>query len=180
MLHLVDPDLRAIDRIARSLRLRFDGLKLQMQLAEELDARGTCQAQIRRLEERAREIGLGHTVHVEKGEIMSVGKSVPKKTQLVHSATKWSTVYPILSAITHADANSIYQLVVEDSHATEGQPAMLPALIQNMLLFAAVTYARTVWHVVGFYGGCNEARKLRLNEAYDAAGTVKNESIRFG
>ena len=100
---LLDPALSPMERVKRSLALRYDGLTEEAKYGRLLDKQNTVDAvnaQIEKLEKKA--VSLGLSLVRDKGKRTGIGMVMPSVTELTRDVLHSEADYRLMSAVVHA------------------------------------------------------------------------------
>lgn len=177
---LMDADIAARDRVARSMAFRYAGLLHQKKAAKSMQDENECrhsEKRIREIEADARELGFVDKVD-KKGRTVGVGTTLPSSTECIRDNLSNESGYRILSSIAHSHPSSMISL---SFHAKdESVPSILSKHISVgsacwLLMTAADAFSAIAWRQAAYFGyDLEEFRKL-LDEIYDGMG-IKKES----
>ena len=183
---LLDTTIDAMERVGRSLALRFATLQEQRKMANAAGDKQKVQTIDKRIESiEAMSTQLGYSpLRDSKGRRTGIGQVKPSITDLVQQQFDFGKLYRVLSGVAHSDAAVVSQLgfMKTGEHTPDGVVAQraVPKEIQSLLLANAVAiYTRGVWLRVVQYG-CDAAETaVILEKRYDQFDLANTDAVRF-
>lgn len=183
---LLDSTIDAVDRVGRSMALRYATLLEQRKLAQS-DGDASVVAAI---DQRVNDIAtiasqLGYPpINDRHGDRISIGRQKPNITDLVGQQLDAKKIYRILSGVAHCDPTTVSQLgfATLEPSPSGGIVKRLAANAEAQRLLRAKgidVYAHAVWLQIVQYGCDRAAAKSALEHAYTACDLADNDSVRF-
>ena len=174
------PDISSQERVCRSLAFRLNGLHEQNRLKKNVpEAVGPLEESYKKLLETANEVGVEIKLN-SKGIPTKIGTHFPSSTDLCVSELGESSIYRILSAMTHSQPFAIQQLSLRHLRPSDNDPDRVDneKFLSNesvafMCSFAGRSFLRAFSARLKYFGYLKEeiirtlrksADKLPLNE----------------
>jgi len=174
---LLDPSIKAKERVGRSLALRYEGLEQQGKYCRLTDAVVARQVEERIVEMENQAVSWGFSLlRGRDGRRVGIGVPMPSSTSLIGSALNDEGMYRLLSGVAHAHFWAVYPLsfsvaLAADAESTAGY--LVSGKQVNVLGMRALAatgagaVGRVGWFQSSFYGWERLELRRRLEPIFD-------------
>jgi hypothetical protein len=186
---LVEPNVDARSRVARSLALRYEGMEQQIKWARSAgEDPNTAATRLDTIVTAAQSLGFAPLIN-RHGERIGVGMQMPSVTELIRDQLHEEALYRLLSAVAHGHFWAINRLgfamnPAQDStspitgHTLRGM-SKEPNVIGMRVLVAesALALSRVAWYQTLYLGWDRPSMETILESGFDGIGA--NDVVRF-
>lgn len=154
---LLSTGIDAHDRVCRSMAFRYDGLREQAKLASANGDEGIKRhfsQSMDELEQQAARVGIPAVWH-KHGRRISVGQTMPSRTDCIADVFGSEILYRLVSAVAHSQSSAVVELgfVAQDPEVlTLMKKGMAPNAATVLLVTAAEALGRPSWAEARLFG----------------------------
>lgn len=170
---LLDKNINALERVGRSLSLKYTVLREQEKMANsenDPEKVNSINLRIEAFEKIALELGF-KPLRDKNNKRIGIAKIKPSITELIKNQFEGEIFYRILSGIAHSNYTSLIEIslmpVQKNQSGMVGKEAVPIEIQKNLVLHSIVIYCQCVWqHSIYFGFNCAEVA-LWLEELYN-------------